>query len=80
MKLNLTRLSGKQLKQEKLAQQVEGKIVERLTEILKPEQVLTLSQMTENDDPSLENFLKENCPDFDKIVDEEINRANQDKR
>lgn len=77
MKLNLTKLSGKQLKQEKLAQEVEARIVDRLIEILKPEQVVTLGQMLENDNPDLENFLRENCADFDKIVDEEVDLASK---
>ncbi|HKZ35321.1 MAG TPA: hypothetical protein VJ242_01285 [Patescibacteria group bacterium] len=80
MQLQLKKLLGKQVKQEKLAAEVEARIVDRLIEVLSPETIVKLSQMAENDDENLETYLKENCQEFDKIVDEEINRANQDKR
>lgn len=79
MKLILNQLSNKQLINERAARQVEAKIVDRISRILSPQDIVTLNEMLDSENPELENYLKSKCPDFDKIVDEEVDRANQDK-
>jgi len=79
MKLILNQLSNKQYINEKVARQVEAKIVDRISRILSPQDIVTLNEMLESEDPELESYLKSKCPDFDQIVEEEIDKANQDK-
>jgi len=79
MKLTLSQLSNKQLINEKVARQVEAKIVDRISKILSPQDIVTLNEMIESENPELENHLKSKCPNFDQIVEEEIDKANQDK-
>jgi len=79
MKLTLSQLSNKQLINDKVARQVEAKIVDRISKILSPQDIVTLNEMIESENPELENYLKSKCPNFDQIVEEEIDKANQDK-
>lgn len=79
MKLILSQLTNKQLQDEKVAQLVEAKIVERISKILSDQDMITLDQMTRDENPELEIYIKNKCPNYEKIVEEEINNANQDK-
>lgn len=79
MKILLSQLTNQQDVNEKTAQQIEDKVVERVVEILSPQDIITLNEMLEDENPELEAFLKSKCPDYDKIVENEINKVGQDK-
>lgn len=78
MKLILSQLTNKQLQDEKVAQLVETKIVERISKILSDQDIVTLDQMIRDENPELEIYIKNKCPNYEEIVEEEINNANQD--
>lgn len=70
---------SKKLNDKKLVHIIEEAIVRRLADFLTYEDMIKIELMLEDDDPTLESFIKSKCPSINNIVEEEINKRIKNK-